>query len=161
MNRLIHAAGLALALGIVGCADKPTAQSPDGADQDTPAPTREEVVKELREAGEATTRYLDEKEKEFRRDMEERLARLDEDIERLKQRGAELKEEARPQWEQARKELEEKRARLQAKLQQLKERAPGAWQQFRQEAEEAWTDLKQGYDKAARELKDAEQPEEP
>lgn len=133
----------------LGCSDPPPNAPPKA-----PPVTGEDVKRDLKQAGETTGRYLDQKQEDFRREFAERLSKLDEDIARLKQKAAQAKEETRPQWEATWRELEEKRAKAQAKLEELKKQAPDAWDEFQQGAEAAWKELQQGYNKAAKELKD-------
>ncbi len=111
--RPIIGVGLLLVGGMCGCAED-RRDAPGSAQKPPQQTTSEEVKRDVDQAAETTSQYLDKKREEFRRNWEQQMAELDGDIERLKQRASEVREDARPRWEAAMKELEVKRTRARA-----------------------------------------------
>ncbi|MEX2119737.1 MAG: hypothetical protein WD847_09095 [Pirellulales bacterium] len=156
LRRFVRGAAIAGAwLLFAGCTerppDQPQAQPAAGEGrpvEDEPI-TREEVQRKVREAAKATGRYLSQTKEEFERDLERKLADLDDDLARLKSKAADLKEEARPRWEEQMKRLEARREQARKKLEEVKAASPEAWQDLKTGAHSAWEDLKEGFDEAS------------
>lgn len=148
MSRIVVMIGMGL-LVTVGC------RREDGKGTDTqPSATFSEVKEKARVAATAATDYAVRKAEEYERQMRDRLATLDKDIEALKKKGEALSGEAREKWEQNRPMLEEKLADARKQLELLKESGGAAWEEARERVDRAWAELQKAADDAEKQVEE-------
>lgn len=154
MRQLLAVALFVGGLVGVGCKDS------DG--KLVPPVTTDDVKREVGEAAKTTGEFVKQKQQEFVATIKKQLNGLDGQIDKLKEKGKELKEEYRPQWDAQMKKVAEKREQLEEKLESLKDASPDVWEKVKSGVDSAWKELQQAYDEAARTLKDSSQasPEE-
>ena len=84
--------------------------------------------------------------------MEARLKTLDAEIEKLREKGSDLKDEAKVKWERKMADLETKRETARTKLAQVRDSSGEAWKDVQKGAQAAWDDLDKAYQDAAKEF---------
>jgi DNA repair exonuclease SbcCD ATPase subunit len=145
-------------LCFLGCERE--SKGPQGPETAKAKPTAEDVKRETRQAAETAAAYSKEQAQQLRREVEDRLAKLDKRIETLKQQGDELSGNARQKWEAQMKRVSEKRQALESKLEALQNTSADAWADARRGVGAAWEDLEKAYKKAAGEFQGSEDNEE-
>lgn len=110
--------------------------------------TAEDVKKEAEEAVGTAAQYTMQKKEEYRKEMEEKLAKLDSQIDELNADIRELGEKAKPEMQSAMQDLKEKREAANKKLAELKEASEAAWADIKRGLDASVQDLEAAYQRA-------------
>jgi hypothetical protein len=153
MQRLGLLGTIAAAVCLVGCdqINHDSTASPDRT-------TSEDVQKEVGEAAETTGKYVGQKKDEFLSSMNEKLAKLDAQIDELKDRGSRLAEDQKKEWNEQLADLETKRQQFKNEYDEASKASGEAWGDVKKGVESAWNDLKNAVDDAAQRFQSEEEP---
>jgi DNA repair ATPase RecN len=150
---------LTSALFCCGCADDadPPAEAPKVAPQNKDI-SFDDVTRKLGEAAETTGRFLSQKKDEYLPKIKSEVEELDQDLEALNERSAELSEEAREKLKKTLPVLQEKRKELQEQMEKAMKDNDVSWEQVGERIDKAWRELKSEKEQLERDLRDDEQP---
>jgi chromosome segregation ATPase len=138
---------LLLALGALpGCGEKEQAQSEHAT------VSKEDVMKETKEAYDATKAYTQEQMQAFRKKTETKLAEYDKEMDQLQAATERLEEDAKAKAEQQLTALRQKRDEVSGKLKDLGSSSGHAWEQLKSGIDAAMEDLGNAFKKAADEF---------
>lgn len=84
--------------------------------------------------------------------LEAGLAEMDDEMERLHEKGRALKDEAKARWNEKMAELEAKRKVAGEKLDELRKSTAEAWGHLEKGAQSAWDDVRKAFQEAAAEF---------
>jgi predicted nucleic acid-binding Zn-ribbon protein len=84
--------------------------------------------------------------------LEAGLAEMDDEMERLREKGRALKDEAKARWNEKMAELEAKRKVAGEKLDELRKSTGEAWEHLEKGAQSAWDDVRKAFQDAAAEF---------
>jgi uncharacterized coiled-coil DUF342 family protein len=136
---------LAMLFAAQGCERNPTDR--------TPGKIMPEDVR--RDAGQATktaAEYSRQTKEEFQTNLEAQLNELDAKIDKLREKGRDLKDEVKVKWDQKMTELDTKRDAARAKLDEVGRSSAEAWKDVQKGAQSAWDELGKAFRKASREF---------
>ena len=77
---------------------------------------------------------------------------MDDEMERLREKGRALKDEAKARWNEKMAELEAKRKVAGEKLDELRKSTGEAWEHLEKGAQSAWDDVRKAFQDAAAEF---------
>lgn len=84
--------------------------------------------------------------------LEAGLAEMDDEMEKLREKGRALKDEAKARWNEKMAELEAKRKVAGEKLDELRKSTGEAWEHLEKGAQSAWDDVRKAFQDAAAEF---------
>ena len=116
---------------IAGCAQK----SPD------PTPnkvTSEDVHRDFGRAVQTAAEVSQQTQVEYQQSLDARLAKLDTEIAKFREKGRDLKDQARVNWDRKLADLETKRGAARAKLAEVSTTSAAAWKDVQKGAQSAW-----------------------
>lgn len=116
--------------------------------------TFDDVKNKTKDAADAAGEFVSRKAEEYEKQMRERLATLDKDVEALKKKGEALTGEARERWEQERPKLEEKLREAQKQFEQLKSTSAEAWEDAKGRVDRAWAELQKAAEDAEKQVEE-------
>jgi hypothetical protein len=112
----------------------------------------EDVRRDAAEAGDTATAAAKQSKADFEMRLKDRLADMEAEIDKLRERGLALKDEARAQWDKQLAELKAKQHVAREKLDELGRSTGSAWGHLEKGAQSAWEDLREAVQKAAKEF---------
>ena len=112
----------------------------------------EDVRRDAAEAGDAATAAAKQSKADFEMRLKDRLADMEAEIDKLRDRGLALKDEARTQWDQTLAELKAKQHVAREKLDELGKSTGEAWEHLEKGVQSAWEDLREAVREAAKEF---------
>lgn len=112
----------------------------------------EDVRRDAAEAGDAATAAAKQSKTDFEMRLKDRLADMEADIEKLRERGLGLKDEARVRWDKTMADLKEKQRVTREKLEELGKSTGEAWDHLEKGVQSAWEDLREAVREAAKEF---------
>jgi len=138
---------LVLAIGALsGCGEKEQTQSK------TEAVSKEDVMKETKEAYDATKAYTQEQMQAFREKTETKLAEYEKEMDQLQAAAERLEGDAKAKAEQQLTALRQERDEVSEKLKDLGSSSGHAWEQLKSGIDAAMEDLGNAFKKAAAEF---------
>lgn len=153
---------LSLCLLLVACAKEDTtetvvAKKPVTAEpapgEDTPV-TSEDVKQKVGEAVDTAKEFTKQKRDEYAAKLQQQLDEMNDEIAKLKDKGADLKDDAKAKWNDQIDTLEKHRDQMSKKLKEFNESSAEAWTGLKRDLDIAWKNLKQAYDKTKEEVKE-------
>jgi len=115
--------------------------------------SKEDVEREIEEAAETTGAYLSEERQKIINDLEAKMDKAGEEIDRLKQQTASVSENVKEEYKETINSLEAKRNEVQKKAYQLKKSSDEAWDEVKRGFESALTELDKSIEEAKSEFK--------
>jgi len=112
----------------------------------------EDVRRDVAEAGDAATAAAKQSKADFEMRFKDRLADMEAEIDKLRDRGLALKDEARTRWDQTLAELKAKQHVAREKLDELGKSTGEAWEHLEKGVQSAWEDLREAVREAAKEF---------
>jgi TolA-binding protein len=143
MRRFVCMLMLAGLFTASGCERKP-------ADPTSGKVTSEEVRGDAGQAVETAAELAQQTKEEFQKSLDARLTELDAEIDKLREKGRDLKDEAKADWDRRMADLETKRDAARAKLTELRDASAEAWKDVQKGAQSAWRDLDNAFRDASR-----------
>jgi len=112
----------------------------------------EDVRRDAAEAGDTATVAAKQSKADFEMRLKARLADMEAEIDRLRERGLALRDEARTQWNETMAELKAKQHVAREKLDELGKSTGEAWDHLEKGVQSAWDDLREAVQEAAKEF---------
>ena len=137
-------------IAVMGCQKEAADPSPK-AGTEKPV-TSEDVRRDAGKTADSAAKLTQQSKEEFQEKLEARLKTLDGEIEKLREKGSDLKDEAKVDWERKMADLETKRETARTKLAEVRESSGEAWKDVQKGAEAAWDDLDKAFQDAAKEF---------
>ena len=132
-------------LVVSGCAEAPVKHTV------LKVPT-EDVRRDAADAGNTATAAAKQSKEDFEMRLKDRLADMEADIDKLRERGLALKDEAKTRWDKQLAELKAKQHEAREKLDELGRSTGDAWAHLEKGAQSAWDDLREAVQRAAKEF---------
>ena len=145
MSRLFWMMMLAMLFVAQGCERNPADQTPGKV-------TSEDVHRDAGQAVDTAGEYSQQTKEDFQKKLNTQLNELDAKIDKLREKGRDLKDEAKVKWEQKMTELETKRDAARAKLDEVGRSSAEAWKDVQKGAQSAWDELDKAFHEASREF---------
>jgi uncharacterized protein YicC (UPF0701 family) len=114
--------------------------------------TTEDVVHDTETAVDTATRAAAQAKEDFEARLKASLAKMEEDIERLHEKGNALKDEAKTRWKEKMADLEAKQKAAHDKLDEVRTSTGEAWGHVEKGAQAAWDDVRKAFQEAAKEF---------
>lgn len=114
--------------------------------------TSEDVRRDVDKVLDTASEYSQQKKEEFQKDLEAKLAKLEIEVAKLREKGVELKDDVKVNWDQKMAGLETKQKSVRAKLAEVENATAEAWQDVQKGAQSAWEDLDKAIRDAAKEF---------
>ena len=149
MAREFCVATLVGLIAVMGCQKETADPSPKTGTDTTVTP--EDVRRDAGKAVDSATKLAQQSKAEFQEKLEARLKTLDAEIEKLREKGSNLKDEAKVNWERKMADLETKREIARTKLAEVRDSSGEAWKDVQKGAQAAWDDLDKAFQDAAKE----------
>ena len=132
-------------LVVSGCAEAPVKHTV------LKVPT-EDVRRDAADAGDTATAAAKQSKADFEMRLKDRLADMEADIDKLREKGLALKDEAKTRWDKQLAELKAKQHEAREKLDELGRSTGDAWGHLEKGAQSAWDDLREAVQRAAKEF---------
>jgi TolA-binding protein len=145
MSRFAWILMLAGLFAAVGCDQKHAVQTPGKV-------TSEDVRRDAGQAVDTAVEYSQQTKEDFQKELDTQLNELDVKIDKLREKGRDLKDEAKANWEQKMTALETKRDAARAKLDEVGRASAEAWKDVQKGAQSAWDDLDKAFHDASKEF---------
>lgn len=114
--------------------------------------TTEDVRRDTEKAVDTATRAAAEAKEDFETRLTASLAEMEDEIERLREKGRTLKDEAKTRWNEKMADLEAKQKAARDKLDEVRESTAEAWDRVEKGARAAWDDMRKAFQEAAKEF---------
>ena len=150
MARAFYVATLVGLIAVMGCQKKTADPSPKTGMDKTVTP--EDVRRDAGKAADSATKLAQQSKEEFQEKLAARLKTLDGEIEKLREKGSDLKDDAKVDWERKMADLETKRETARTKLAEVRDSSGEAWKDVQKGAQAAWDDLDKAFQDAAKEF---------
>ena len=145
MTRFVCMLMLAGLFAALGCEKKPADRTPGKV-------TSEDVRRDAGQAAKTAAEYSQQTKEEFQKKLNAQLNELDAKIDKLREKGGDLKYEAKVKWDRKMTELETKRDAARAKLDEVGRSSAEAWKDVQKGAQSAWDELDKAFREASREF---------
>lgn len=89
---------------------------------------------------------------DFETRLKASLAEMEEEIERLREKGHALKDEAKTRWQEKMADLESKQKVAREKLDEVRKSTAEAWEHVEKGSQAAWEDVRKALQEAAKEF---------
>jgi predicted nucleic acid-binding Zn-ribbon protein len=136
---------LAVLFAAQGCERNPADRTPGKV-------TPEDVRRDAGQAVDTTAEYSRQTMEEFQKKLETQLNDLDAKIDKLREKGSDLKGEAKANWDRKMADLEKKRDTARDKLAKLGHSSAEAWKDVQKGAQSAWDELDKAFREASGEF---------
>jgi chromosome segregation ATPase len=114
--------------------------------------TTEDVRRDTEKAVDTAARAATQAKEDFESRLKASLAEMEEQTERLHEKGRALKDEAKTRWNEKMAELEAKQKVARDKLDELRTSTGEAWGHVEKGAQAAWDDVRKAFQEAAKEF---------
>jgi chromosome segregation ATPase len=114
--------------------------------------TTEDVRRDTEKAVDTAARAAAQAKEDFESRLKASLAEMEEQTERLHEKGRALKDEAKTRWNEKMAELEAKQKVARDKLDELRTSTGEAWGHVEKGAQAAWDDVRKAFQEAAKEF---------
>lgn len=114
--------------------------------------TTDDVRRDTEHAVDTATLAATQAKEEFEARLKAGLAEMEEDIERLHEKGHALKDEAKARWKEKMADLEAKQKAARDKLDEARKSTGEAWGHMEKGAQAAWDDVRKAFQDAAKEF---------
>ena len=114
--------------------------------------TTEDVRRDAEKAIDTATRAAAQSKEDTETRLKAGLAEMEEEIERLRDKGHALKDEAKARWKEKMADLDAKQQVARDKLDELRKSAGEAWGHMEKGAQAAWDDVRKALQDAAKEF---------
>jgi hypothetical protein len=114
--------------------------------------TTDDVRRDTEHAVDTATLAATQAKEEFEARLKAGLAEMEEDIERLHEKGHALKDEAKARWKEKMADLEAKQKAARDKLDEVRKSTGEAWEHMEKGAQAAWDDVRKAFQDAAKEF---------
>lgn len=114
--------------------------------------TTEDVRRDTEKAVDTATRAAAQAKEDFETRLKASLAEMEEEIERLREKGDALKDEAKTRWKEKMADLEAKQKVARDKLDEVRTSTAEAWEHVEKGAQAAWEDVRKALQEAAQEF---------
>lgn len=114
--------------------------------------TTEDVRRDTEKAVDTASRAAAQAKEEFETRFKASVAEMEEEIERLRDKGLALKDEAKTRWKEKMADLEAKQRVARDKLDELRKSTGEAWGHLEKGAQAAWEDVRKAFQEAAKEF---------
>jgi len=146
MNHYFMTLGCISFLGLVGCDNRTYEMSTPGT------VTTDDIRRDANRAVETAAEWSIQTRDSFQKDLEVRLQDIDEQMVKLRKKGADLQESAKVKWDKNMVEFKSKRDAAQAKLNEVGKSSAEAWKDVQKGAQAAWEDLDKSFRNATAEF---------
>jgi len=133
-------------LGLVGCDNRTYEMSPPGT------VATDDIRRDANRAVETAAEWSIQTRDSFQKGLEVRLQDIDEQMVKLRKKGADLQESAKVKWNKNMVEFEAKRDAAQAKLDEVGKSSAEAWKDIQKGAQAAWEDVDKSFRNATTEF---------
>ena len=114
--------------------------------------TSEDVHRDFGQAIQTAAEVSQQTPEEYQQSLAARLAKLDAEIAKLREKGRDLKDQAKVNWDRKLADLETKRDAARAKLTEVSTASAEAWKDVQKGAQSAWDELDKAFRDASREF---------
>ena len=118
----------------------------------------EETHREVRESANADRAAQQQKREEYRRQFQEQMDRLNDEIKELGERAATASADARVRLDKELAGLKERQAELRKRWESFQAAAPDAWEEMKGGLERAYGELRRSFDRASAAFKKERSP---
>jgi DNA anti-recombination protein RmuC len=145
MSRFTWMLMLAMLFVATGCDQKPAVKMPGKV-------TSEDVQRDIGQAVNTTAEYSLQSKEEFQKNLKAQLNELDAKIDKLREKGRELKDDAKVNWDKKMADLETKREAARVKLDEVGNSSAEAWKDIQKGAQSAREELEKAFKDASKEF---------
>jgi len=138
-------AAVVASFGLSGCSEPPVEHTVRKV-------TTEDVRRDTEKAIDTASRAAAQAKEDFETRLKASLADMDEEIERLREKGHALKDEAKTRWKEKMAALEAKQKVARDKLDEARKSTGEAWGHVEKGAQAAWDDVRKAFQEAAKEF---------
>lgn len=143
---------LCLSLFLVACANEDTSETVVVKKPVADPVTDEDVSREFGEAYDTTKEFTQQKHDEYAAKLDEQLKELNVKIDKLQEKGSDLKDDAKVKWNEQMDELKVQRDHVSEKLEEFNNASADAWEGLKQDLDTAWENLENSFDNAEDEI---------
>ena len=114
--------------------------------------TTEDVRHDAEKAVDTSAHAAAQVKEDFETRLKASLAEMDEEMDRLHEKGRALKDEAKTRWTEKMADLEAKQQAARDKLGEVRKSTGEAWEHLEKGAQSAWDDVRKAFQDAAKEF---------